>query len=493
VKVHIINLDPEDDHASVRDKISRARAQKAVLVWPRRGRPIDRQLDLAIIQRHAGRLSIEIGLVTFDPEIIAHADRLQIPVFDSLEDLPPGTWNKPMEVESLRRERPALTELREAREASDGTLVHLSERGRWVAVGISIVATLAIVISILPSAEIVMDPAGSPIEEELVLWIDPQPSSASSRIPGQAVSAEISGSKRVNTSGRVRLPLEVASGEIEVTNLTGEEITVPAGTGLRAGEIRFLTSDEGQLDASEGSTALVSVVAAEPGASGNVAAGTIDSVEGSLGFLIAVTNPEPTRGGRDRATAAVGMKDFDVLRQELETELMEAAESALEVQLDRGYELIPGSVRITEVTDESFDFGLGDASESLGLSLTFVVEGLGYSVPLTLAAAEQELLSMLPSDRLLIPNSLSLEAIDAVPDWPAMEVQFAAEGITVKTLDYDLLRRSVLGNPKEQAADRLEDIFGLNEAPQIRTSPNWMPWVPWLGMRIDVKWAWESA
>ncbi len=491
MKVHIINLEPEDDHASARDKISWARAPKVVLVWPRRGRPLGRRLDLAVVQRHASRLGLELGLVTFDPEILTHAEWLNIPVFDSLEKLPPGTWTEAYVAAVPRRERHSLIELREARD-TDSSL-QLGERGRWIAVGISILAVVALAISILPSAEIIVDPVGIPIEQSLSIWIDPLPPPVSSRVPGQTVSAEISGAKRIDTTGRVRLPRAAASGEVEITNRTDDEIKLPAGTGLRAGEIRFLTLDDILLESGGGSSATVLIEATEPGTSGNVAAGAIDSVEGPLGFLITSNNPEPTHGGRDQVAAAVSMRDMEDLRQELESELIEIAKSALLAQLDRGFVMVPGGLRITEVVNEHYDIGPGEAAESLGLSLTLNIEGLGYSVPLVLEAAEQEILSTLPVNRLLIPGSLSLEAIEASADWPAMEVMFAAEGSLAETIDRDLLRRSVLGDPKAQAAARLRGLFELDQAPLIQTSPTWMPWIPWLGMRIDVKWAWENA
>ncbi len=493
MKVHIINLDPEDDHVSVRDKISWARGSKVVLVWPRRGRPLDRRLDLTVVQRYASRLDLELGLVTFEPEIIAHAEQLNIPAFDSLEKLPPGTWTEPTQSTIPHRERPSLVELREARDADSGPLVQLGERGRLIAVGISIAAVLALAISILPSAEIIMDPTSIPIERNLSIWIDPLPASSSSMLQGQPVAAEISGAKRVETTGRIRLPQAAATGELRFINLTDEAISIPEGTGLRAGEVRFLTSESANLEPGEDSSVILAIEAAEPGISGNVSAGAIVSVEGPLGFLVTASNLEPTRGGRDQVVDAVGVRDMELVRQDLEAELLESAEDALVAELNRGYQLIPGSLRVTEVVDERYDIELGEAAESLGLTLVLKIEGLGYSVPLVREAAEQELLSTLPNNRMLIPGSLSLKAVDALADWPSMEVLFAVEGALAKTVDRDVLRQSVLGDPKAQAASRLEQLLGLEQAPLIQTSPTWMPWVPWLGMRIDFKWAWENA
>lgn len=493
MKVHIINLDPEDDHVSVRDKISWARSPKVVLVWPRRGRPLDRRLDLAVVQRHASRLGLDLGLMTFDPAIISNAERLNLPVFDSLERLPAGTWAEEQKATPAPEERRSLTELREARDADNGTLVQLGERGRQIAVGVSIIAVLALAISVFPSAEIVLDPAAIPIEQNLSIWIDPLPASSSTMVQGQSVTAEISGAIRAETTGRIRLPQATAAGEIEFINLTDGEISIPAGTGLRAGDVRFLTTEDADLDSGEDSSIILAIEAVEPGISGNIAAGAIDSVEGPLGFLVIASNLERTQGGRDQVSGAVSADDMEKLRFDLEAELLEIAENDLATQLDRGYELIPGSLRVTEVVDERYDIGLGEAAESLGLALVLKIEGLAYSVPLVREAAEQELLALLPKNRMLIPGSLSLEAVDAVEDWPSMEVLFAIEGVLAKTVDRDQLRQSILGDQKADAAARLKRLLGLEQAPLIKTSPSWMPWVPWLGMRIDFKWAWESA
>ena len=493
MKVHIINLDPEDDHVSARDKISWARSSKVVLVWPRRGRPLDRRLDLAVVQRHASQLGLDLGLVTFDPAIIDNADLLNIPVFESLERLPATPWAEKAEATQAPEDRRSLAELHEARNADRGALVQLGERGRQIAVGVSIIAILALAISIFPSAEIVLDPTPILIEQNMSIWIDPLPGSSSAMVQGQSVTAEISGAIRGETTGRIRLPQAAGTGEVEFISLTDGEISIPAGTGLRAGDVRFLTTEGADLDSGEDSSIILAIEAAEPGISGNVAAGTIDSVEGPLGFLVTASNLERTRGGTDQVSGAVSIDDMEKLRNDLEAELLKSAQIDIATQLDRGYQLIPGSLRVTQVVDERYDIGLGEAAESLGLALVLRIEALGYSVPLVREAAEQELLALLPKNRLLIPGSLSLEAVEAFEDWPSMEVLFAVEGALAKTVDRDQLRQSVLGDPKADAAARLERLLGLEQAPLIKTSPTWMPWVPLLGMRIDFKWAWESA
>ncbi len=95
MKLQIITLDPEDDQVSARDKLAWSKAKRTLLVWPRRGRILTRRLDLALLQRQAKLQQVQLGLVTYDPEVVAHARALGIPVFDSPDHLPETAWKIP--------------------------------------------------------------------------------------------------------------------------------------------------------------------------------------------------------------------------------------------------------------------------------------------------------------------------------------------------------------------------------------------------------------
>src|SRR3990172_7887729 len=92
MKLQLIHLDPEDDQISAREKLSWARASRAVLVWPRRGRVLIRRLDLVLLQRQAQRQAVELGLVTYDPTVLQLAQELGIPTFESPDHLPEAGW-----------------------------------------------------------------------------------------------------------------------------------------------------------------------------------------------------------------------------------------------------------------------------------------------------------------------------------------------------------------------------------------------------------------
>jgi hypothetical protein len=60
MKTHVLQLDVHDDVISVRDKMAWAKTPRLVLVLPRRGRILERTLDLRHLQRHADGLGVSL-------------------------------------------------------------------------------------------------------------------------------------------------------------------------------------------------------------------------------------------------------------------------------------------------------------------------------------------------------------------------------------------------------------------------------------------------
>lgn len=499
MKIHIIQLEPEDDHASARDKLSQAKATRAVLVWPRRGRPLARRLDLVVVARHARRKGIEIGLVSHDPEVLTHAAALGIPAFDSLEKLSTGDWAQPGGdlIAPPTRERKSLAEMREARAAAGAPSLRLPARARAVAFGVAIASILLLFALILPRAEVILQPVPSPLEERVAIWIDPDLENGPSedRIPGRKIVVSSSGDERIETSSQVRLPHAGAAGEVTFTNLTDAAVLIPEGTGVRAAEVRFQTSEEAELEGKRGAAVTVPVMASQLGRSGNVAAGEIDAIEGELGFLLSVSNSAPTSGGQDVLSGAVSERDLSSVRTSLEAELLKQAEGTIRSQLSPAEQLAPGSLRIVKVVDERYDRASGAPAETLSLSLTLEVEGLSFRTADALAAVEAQIARDLSGPRLLIPGTLSIKPVPAEgtqTDGPSVLTLFELEGETTRQIPFARVRRSARGGPTDRIGEDLSKEFGLPEPPAIWTSPSWLPWLPWLEFRIGVYWPWET-
>lgn len=102
--------------------------------------------------------------------------------------------------------------------------------------------------------------------------------------------------------GLERKEAAAAGGVVRFTagSTAGEARSIPKGTVcMTAGLIRFETTEEGTIPAGE-LTAEVPVRALAPGASGNVAAGTITEMAVAPAGVSACTNPQACAGGGDR-------------------------------------------------------------------------------------------------------------------------------------------------------------------------------------------------
>ena len=83
MKTQIITLESHDDLISVRDRMSWAKTQRILLVWPKYEKVTLRQVDLKVLQRHALSLGAQLGLVTRARRVRQDAEALKIPVFES--------------------------------------------------------------------------------------------------------------------------------------------------------------------------------------------------------------------------------------------------------------------------------------------------------------------------------------------------------------------------------------------------------------------------
>lgn len=493
MKVQIIQLEAEDDHVSTRDRISWARADKAVLVWPRSGRPLARRLDLTLVQRHAQRLGIELALVSFDPEVIASAGRLGLPVFESLEQLPSGSWRSADAPHPSFKHRPPaeLDELRQARDRiTPITSLRLDQRGRIAAVAVCSLAMLAVAVAVIPGADIGLEPTAGELNTTIELTLDPelQAPNGSDRLPASRHTVQVSGQLQAETTGISRAPAAAASGEVEITSLSTDPLDIPAGTGLRAGEVRFLTSQRAEL---EDEVVSVPIVAAEPGRAGNVAAERIDSVEGSLGFLVRVTNPLPTRGGRDVTAEAVSEDDRLRLNEALVELLLAQAEDELGAALGSGRALAPGTVRLGRVIEQQFDRQAGELASTLSLRMTIEVEMLSFDSQQAEQALAAQLAETVPAGRFVVPGSLVFSPLEAELDGAGARLQFRVRAHEARQLNLGAVRRAARGASAGSIAEVLETRFRLAEPAAIELRPSWLPWMPLLEMRIGVDWVWN--
>ena len=490
MKTTIITLEAHDDIISVRDRMSWAKTPRILLVWPKFEKVTLRQVDLKVLQRHASSLGAQLGLVTRQRRVRADAEALGIPVFESTGKAQRVTWPK-LRRKKLPHKAPDKT-LREQREQ-----VQVKEEAwrahpvtRILTFSIGVLSVLALVALFIPRAQVHLNPVTQ--TQSIVVPVAASQSVKSVFITGSIPAREerivVDGIQRVTVTGEGIVPQSKAKGVVIFRNLSQSAVNIPIGTVVAVDGVRFVTTELGVLNPGVGETVELSVEAVEGGVAGNLEAETINLVEGRLGLSVSVTNPEPTIGGRERASVQATEAD----RERAKTLLLKSLESIARVDLLD--ELKPGDVLFDEtfafsqILAENYDLPVGAAGSQLTLTMQaeYIVQYADASDLTELAALA--LNASLPSGFLAASDALTVESAtdpELLEDG-SIHWSIRAERDIVQQVNNSLVTQLILGLGSSDAQSKLDDALPLTSEPRISLSPSWWPWVPIVPFRIEV-------
>lgn len=498
MKLQIIELESQDDRASVRDRLAWSQAPRVVLVYPNRGRTRLTQLDLVLLHREAALRGRQLALVTRHPVLVTAAEAAAIPHFPSLDEVREGAW--------LPSASPISRNVHPGRSGQPGRLpprppiLGLSTtRGaqRWLWIGLAAISLLAMAAAILPSADALVTPISQTREQTVMLEASPGQLQGG---PGQGlasrqVEVRLQGKLRLPTTGTVLAPVTPAVGTALFTNLTSEPVSIPEGTSVRPTRqdpVRFITTVVAELPAGQGSTVSVSVAAVAAGSAGNLAAGSLDSVDGPLGLQASVSNPQDLSGGSDRIRSAVAPADLPTLQRALEDQLFEQARLALQDNLQAGESLLPGSLRVVDVVEQAFDLSAGEAADSVGLWQEVRIGGLALLEDDLKQNTWDEIEAAADPGWIPAPGSLTMGELTPGGDPAGRTLDVAAHWTVYRPVDRAGLARAIRGLPVEEARQILLQRAGLSLPPEIIVRPAWLNRVPWVESRIRISLPWEA-
>ena len=493
MKVQIIQLEAHDDLASVSDKLAWAQAPRVLLVWPDRARLLRRRLDLVLLARAASGRGIQIGIVTRDPVVLEQAAALSIAIFRSSTRLPEEGWGAPLSPPGTLPARPSPRPAVVApTRAVSSPLPRGVRAALTVIMGAVLIGAMAIV---LPSATITLSPVRTDAAYDLALSLDPRAGTPhpAGILPARQLTRTVSGSIRVTTTGTTQIASQAAAGRVTFTNQTDEPVLIPTGTGvLPAGrpDLRFETVEDVTLESGRGASVQVRVVASRPGSSGNLPSGTLNAIDGPLGLKAAVTQPEALTGGTEAERPAVAAADQGNAQRLLTEQLLAQAAADLQAALAADEELAEASVRVVNTEQRDFDRQVGAAGDSAGLEMTLEVAALSYRPSQLEAAVEMMLADRARAGERTVPGSrrvLQASGDPAHPDVLGVEV----EEQTYSPQDLQRVRQRVRGLRLAEAASELAELEGLASSPVVTLRPAWWPVLPWLDVRLEVRYAWE--
>jgi len=495
MKTHILRLESQDTATSICDKMTWAKAPRVLLVFPRRRPPQLNRLELTIILRNANNGGHQLAILTVDRQLSKVAQATGIPVFSSIVPAERLPWRsrrkKPPILPSPDRESRDLTQMR--RGLPPDRLFVLSAAGRLAIFILALVAVIAVIVLLLPSAMIII-----PVDtktQNLTLRIYPGENVPGVRpggqIPARQVAVTVTGQLEAQSTGRVTVPESSAEAVVTVTNQSDQAVVVQAGTGfLTTGEIpiRFSVVSTTDLPAGVGQQIMVKVQADQPGEAGNVAAEAIQAVEGPIGLQIQVTNPEAAEGGTDRTGLAPSDQDYSQMYDRLLTSLTENAKAGLEQDAGSQNTLIPGSLKVEQILQQSHQPDVGQPADRAKLTLTLKFSGLSVRQADLESAAQAGLDAVLPEGWSANPASLNFHLANPVNILPANELalDLVATRSIYPFLDTGALLRTIRGKSLSTAATVIHQQLTMSQTPVFRLNPAWWPVLPWLAFRIAV-------
>ncbi|MBX3064523.1 MAG: hypothetical protein KF726_16200 [Anaerolineae bacterium] len=513
MKLQIVQLEPYDDTTSIKDRLSSVKADRVLLVWPKRksARLLQRKLDLVLIQREAERRKARLALVTADPDVIDYARELNITVFNSVrQGQQPGVWKQPLnKVFVERADRPEGTpdpfELRLI--ASRLRKLTPQERRnrlilRFGAILLLLVTLVSTAVVVLPGAEVVIHPAQSQIDDVALITADPQASAIDydqGIIPALVQVIDVETSASIPTTGVTDVANSLASGTVIFTNQTNDEITIPAGTVVFStgrDPARFRTINDVIVPAGVGSTANTNIQALEDtsGTKGNIEPNLIINIEGPLNDVLGVRNPDFTRGGSVRPQGIVTQADYNNLLPLARDKIRQVALTQFSARLTSGQIVVPESIQIAPGATEETTYSafIGDPVETLTLTLRTRVRALVIDQQFARDAAFASLSRQvrLQQTRILDLNSVTYQLTAVRPPDANGRVllTMAVSGRIYTQIDAERARQRISGSSISAAIDALNRDWVLDplRPPEIRVFPGIFGRLPFLTTRITI-------
>lgn len=496
MKTQVLHLESYDDRHSILDKLNWGQADRVIMVWPVRGIPLDNKLDLKLIHRRCQSAEVSLALVCKKRAVIDFASDLGIPVFRSLRQAQRIPWEYSLPP-SRKAQKPEKTRTREELtqliERSSAPAWTQSNPVRILAAVFSLLAVLAMAGFLLPGARIEYLP---PLEtQSLPLTLSASPEyqtyNLSGAIPAHFLTVTVEGRRETESSGQTGIADKPAQGMIVLTNLTDQEITIPAGTLIRTTDAssiyRFRTLSETILPPESGATVTIPIECTNPGPEGNLPANSLVVLESDLSRSLTANNPEPTTGGSEQFSRSPIPEDYQELSEVLMASLWQTALEEAQVTLDEGDVILDSEPSVAIVLEESFSPPEPQPSSTLSLLLRVEYEIMYLSGSELQAMGNAILDATLPAGYNAQPETFNISSISSPEAGDSQEiawpVELSRQIFTIKSLANSIDK--ILGQPPERAASLLQSELDLSSKPQISIFPEWWPVMPLLQVRIE--------
>ncbi len=364
------------------------------------------------------------------------------------------------------------------------------------AVLIAAILLAGILIVVAPSATIAVSPVVEPVEVRLTYGLASAGQPFDVQFTPQPISATVSASASIPTTGERFVPDGTASGTLLLTNPSLVAVTIPAGTIAYAADgFEYATTADVDVPAADpyGSqtfgSASIEVQATAPGADGNAEAETI---YGQWDSGVFYTNREPIAGGTMKRIATVSDADRSALQETVTSDLAARAPQALAAQVTSGATLAPDSEQRSNPTFQ-FDHAVGDDASTLQVTATMTISAQVYDPASMRQQAETELnrrLQAAAGDGQIIASSVNVSQPQPLGSSDASGYAIVAQASAQRVVDQaalDALSSDSSGASVDSTAAKARAITGVADV-EIERNNGWL-WssMPLLSSRIAIE------
>ena len=491
----IIELAPADDAASAADRIEWAQADRLVLVLPAACKW--NEVEFERLLRAGRHLDVEVAVATRQTAMRRTAHEVGLPSFASADEAVRRRWIPNPAVEALQRHGPPRrfrpSSLRQF--FARRSVLHLVFGGVVALAALAVVVAAALVF--VPTATISLSASSQPVQSIVAVTIDPTASEVNIEkriVPAQRIDVVVEGRVGVDTTGKRELPKFRASGKVRFFNDLNTAYRVPANTVVRTSgssqPARFATLQD--VEVPPGGRVEADIEAVEEGPQGNVAANTINQVEGVASLAVRAVNPVETQGGGNTVVSAVTQADIERAKQQLREQLFAQAVEQMKTQpeiTDGGLYVVPATLFIAEVQDETADRFVTEQADAVNVSTRIQVAALAVSPTDMNTIARNALEAKTPQGFSLL--SARVIQGDAAEEGGSRSVTYfmSARGLAGAEIDENAVKKLIAGKTRAEAQSLLLQEFAINSTPRLTLQPSW--WVqyvgrmPWITLRMN--------
>jgi Baseplate J-like protein len=491
MKTTLIQISPNDDLISVKEKMQWNPSGRILLVVPRINHAIQSPLDLRRIVREGRKLGAQVAISTSQKALHRLAEEQGIIVFSSVIAAQKNEWKEELEL-SKSKQRSTKNNLVEKGKPFKTRIA--KENNTWrriVFFFIGVIAPIFLILVLLPQATVKVFPKTLTRNVNLDLIV--KNTGVGSPDPGvipatlQTITLEVEDS--IPTTGKTTIAVEFAKGILRVTNLSDRPVTIPAKLRISTSpptQVVFQTLQGTLLEGGINQFVDVPIEAIEPGMKGNTIENSILTVEGELSQLIRVNNPTPTRGGADIEVNAVAASDVETLKARLDSKL----KSLYPAQGSNNEAIyIIDSIQILTRLD-TFSSEVGDPADQINLKIKEEISVLAIKSVEIIKFIKSMAMSAIPDGYESVSGSLQF----SLPTrWNFDETAQAAKSsvkltqIIRKIFDADSIKAQIAGKSVKKAISYIDSSIQSDESPRISIKPAIWAWLPVIPSQIEVK------